>query len=104
MSAQIFVSLQLLNKIACQVRGTVYPVGEDGLPPQNIKYPPVWDNEPVNKSKLTEYLKQEDKSSEKALVEEQSAEDTNTNKTQHSEKAISDETESSVDKNDKPEK
>ncbi|XP_045165968.2 39S ribosomal protein L9, mitochondrial-like [Mercenaria mercenaria] len=49
--------LQMNERIACQVCGTVYPVGEDGLPQSDVEYPPIWDNPLIDPSTPTEYLK-----------------------------------------------
>lgn len=49
--------LQLNNRIASQVRGTIYPIGDGGLPNPDTEYPPIWDNPPIDPFRPTEYLK-----------------------------------------------
>lgn len=48
---------QVDNRIAVKVRGTVYALGPDGLPPADIEMPPEWDNPPVDPDNPIELLK-----------------------------------------------
>ncbi|WAR25041.1 RM09-like protein [Mya arenaria] len=49
--------IQMSNRLATHVRGTVVPIDEAGQPDLDTELPPMWGNEPLNEKAPLEYLK-----------------------------------------------
>ncbi|KAL4225884.1 54S ribosomal protein L9 [Mactra antiquata] len=70
--------VQMNNRIAAQVRATVYPLGTDNIPDSTIEYPPVWGNEPIDPDMPIEFIKQE---KQDTSLDDDDITDKHTNKT-----------------------
>lgn len=54
--------IQMNDRIASQIRGTIYPLDNGGLPDPSIEYPPMWDNPPIDPSQVIEFIRQKSNS------------------------------------------
>ena len=50
-------SFKVNNRIAAKVRGTVFTIGPDGLPPADVEMQPEWNNPPIDPDNVIELLK-----------------------------------------------
>ena len=61
----------MFERVACQLCGTVFPLGPDGLPPTGVSYPKIWSRTLLNPTNPVEFFtKREDLFEKDDIVQE----------------------------------